>query len=188
VRPSRSRITTTSWPFARLVLGEPPVDPIGHQVLRPDVTAEMGTVDLSNPSLTANAQRLHAGCHGFEQLVCRHERRLVLDIEFTSAGQYALAFDLVAEGDNGKQIGPQWQLVPGEQGTRGNGEISAARLAAPSRTSGRSRTRVAVRAAATRTDRSAVGVGPTQAPEHILHPLDGTASPRKAYGSRGVDS
>ena len=61
-----------------------------ESALRPDMTAEIGAVDLSNPSLTTNAQRLHARCHGFAQLVRQHERCLVLDIEFTSAGQHAL--------------------------------------------------------------------------------------------------
>ena len=56
----------------------------------------------------------------------------------------------------------------GEQGTRGNGEITQARLAAPAQTGGRSRTRVADRAATTRTDRFAVGVGPTQAQEYTF--------------------
>ena len=43
--------------FARLVLGEPPVDPIDGQVFRPDVATEIGAVDLGHPSFAADAQR-----------------------------------------------------------------------------------------------------------------------------------
>src|SRR5689334_21210439 len=39
--------------LARLVLGEPPVDPIGSHVFRPDVATKVGAVDLRNSSLTA---------------------------------------------------------------------------------------------------------------------------------------
>ena len=87
--------------FARLVLDEPPVNPIGSQVFRPDMTTEVGAVDLGNPSFTADAQRLHAGGHGLAQLVCQHERRLVLDVELTREGEHALALHLVAEGGDG---------------------------------------------------------------------------------------
>src|SRR6185312_12789566 len=106
------------------------------------------------------SQGFHAGRHGLAQLVRQHERRLVLDVKFTGEGEHALALHLVAEGGNGKKIGPQRQLVPGEQGARGDGEITAARLAAPSRMGRRSRARVADRAAAARTDWSAVSAGP----------------------------
>src|SRR6185312_10260316 len=95
--------------------------------------------------------------------------------KFTGEGEHALALHLVAEGGNGKKIGPQRQLVPGEQGARGDGEITAARLAAPSRMGRRSRARVADRAAAARTDWSAVSAGPAQAQKHILDPAVGHA-------------
>ena len=36
--------------FARLVLGEPAINPISGQVLRPDMAAEIGAVDLGRPS------------------------------------------------------------------------------------------------------------------------------------------
>src|SRR5689334_22162695 len=39
--------------FARLVLGKPPVHPIGSHVFRPDVTTKVGAIDLGNSSLTA---------------------------------------------------------------------------------------------------------------------------------------
>ena len=39
--------------FARLVLGKPPVHPIASHVFRPDVTTEVGAIDLGNSSLTA---------------------------------------------------------------------------------------------------------------------------------------
>src|SRR5689334_12132427 len=105
----------------------------------------------------------------------QHERRLVLHIEFAGEGEHALALHLVTERGDGKQIGPQRQLVPSEQGARGDGEITPARLAAPPWMGRRSPARVADRAAAAWTDWSAVGVGPAQAPEHVFDPAVGHA-------------
>jgi hypothetical protein len=102
--------------FAGLVLGEPPIEPVGGSVLRPDMTAEIGTVDLGNPPLTADTQGLRAGRDGLAQLVRQHKCRLVLDVELAAEREHALAFDFVADGSDGQQIGPQRQLVPGEQG------------------------------------------------------------------------
>ena len=154
--------------FTGLVLGEPAVDPAGSQVLRPDMAAEAGAVDLSRSSLATDAQRFRAGRNGLAQLVRQHKRGLVLDIEISGESEHALALDLVAEGSDGKQIGPERQLVPSEQSARGNREITAARFAAPSRTIRRSAARVAHRAAAARTHRLAIGLGPAQAKEHVL--------------------
>ena len=156
--------------FVRLVLREPPVEPIDRPVLRPDVAAEIGAVDLGHLSLATDAQRLHAGRHGLAQLVRQHERRLVLHIELAAEREHALAFHLVAEGDDRQHIGPQRQLVPGEQGAGGDREITPARLAAPARLALGSPTVVADHAAAGGTDRLAVGVGPAQAQEHVLDP------------------
>ncbi len=47
--------------FARLVLGAPPVDPVGRPVLRPDMAAKIRTVDLSHPPFAADPQPLDAG-------------------------------------------------------------------------------------------------------------------------------
>ncbi len=47
--------------FARPVLSLPPVDPVGCPVLRPDMAAEVGAVDLSHPSFAADLQPLRAG-------------------------------------------------------------------------------------------------------------------------------
>ncbi len=59
--------------FARPVLGAPPVDPVGCPVLRPDMAAEVGAVDLGHPSRAADLQALHAGRHGLAQLVRQHK-------------------------------------------------------------------------------------------------------------------
>src|SRR5689334_22750159 len=77
--------------FARLVLGEPAVDPVGSQVLRPDMAAEAGAVDLSRSSLAPDAQRLRAERNGLAQLVRQHERGLVLHIEISGESEHALA-------------------------------------------------------------------------------------------------
>jgi hypothetical protein len=47
--------------FARPVFSPPPVDPVGRPVLWPDMTAEVGAVDLGHPTLTADLQALCAG-------------------------------------------------------------------------------------------------------------------------------
>src|ERR1700733_10137182 len=94
----------------------------------------------------------------------------VLDIELTIECQHALAFDFVAEGSDGQQIGAQRQLVPGKQGARGDREIASTRLAAPALLARRSRAGVTGHAAADGTNRLAVGGRPAQAQEYILDP------------------
>ena len=82
---------------------------------------------------------------------------------------------LVAEHRDGEQVGPQRQLVPSEQRARGDREVAAARLAAPSQLACRPPARVADRAAAVWTDRFSVRLGPAQAQEHVLDPAVGHA-------------
>jgi hypothetical protein len=60
--------------------------------------------------------------------------------------------------------------VPGEQGPRGDGEVTATRLAAPSWMTGRASAGIADYAATTRTDRLVIGLGPAQAQEHVFDP------------------
>ncbi len=76
--------------LARLVLGQPPVDPVGGPVLRPDMAAEVGAVDLNRTPFAADPQPFHAGRHGLAQLVRQHERRLVLHVQITGEGEHAL--------------------------------------------------------------------------------------------------
>src|SRR5476649_1020103 len=63
VRPKdiRPRHGDDDLAFARLVLGEPPVDAVNRQVLRLDVAAEIRAIDLGFASLAADAQRLDTG-------------------------------------------------------------------------------------------------------------------------------
>jgi hypothetical protein len=88
VRPARSRITTNDLALARTVFGEPAIEPLGRPVLRPDVAAEIGAVDLGHPALTADAQRLHTRRHGLAQLVRQDERSFVLDVELTADARW----------------------------------------------------------------------------------------------------
>jgi len=118
--------------FARPVFSPPPVDPVGSPVFRPDMAAEIGAVDLGHPPFAADPQALHAGRHSLPQLVRQHERRFVLHVELAGEGEHALTLYFVAEAGEGEQVSPQRQLVPGEQGARGDREITTARLAAPS--------------------------------------------------------
>ncbi len=103
--------------------------------------------------LDPQGDRVGAGAHAL--LVCRRGRQL----PFTSLQNTATA----------SRIGPQWQLVPGEQGARGDREVVAARLAAPSQLARKPTAGIADGAAAARTYRLAVRLGPAQALEHVLH-------------------
>ncbi len=175
---------------ARLVLGKPPVGPVGSQVLRPDVAAEISAVDLGCASIPADPQRPRGGRHGLAQFVRQHEGRLVLHVEVAAERQHALAFDFVTEHRNGHQVGPERQLVPGEQGARGRRELRPARLAAPARLVFRATTVVAGLAAAVGANRFAIRLGPAQAHEHVLraslgHPSDLARAERA--GSRGQE-
>src|SRR6478735_10209814 len=157
--------------FARLVLGKAPVDPLDGEVLRPDMAAEIGAVDLGRASLTADAQRAHARRHGLAQFGRQNESALVLHIEIAGEGEHAFALHLVAEHRNGHQVGPERQLVPGEQGARRHREIPTAGLAAPTWLTARAATVVTDPAGAVRTDRLAVRLRPSQAQKHIFRAL-----------------
>ncbi len=69
---------------------------------------------------------------GLAQRVRQNERRLVLHVQIAGEGEHALAFHL-AKHRTGQQVGPQRQLMPGEQAAGGEGEIVAVCLAVPSR-------------------------------------------------------
>ena len=154
------------------------------------VAAEMRAVDLGFASFTADAQRLDAGCHGLAQFVRQHEGRFILHVEIPAEGEHALALHLVAEDRDGHQVGLQRQLVPSKQGARRRRKIGPARLAAPARLVFRAAAVIASLAAATGTNRLAIGLRPTQAGEHILsttlgHPHDLAQAERT--GSRGQE-
>ena len=59
--------------LARLVLGEPAIDPVASQVFRPDMAAETGAIDLSRSPFAADAQPFRAGGNGLAQLVRQDE-------------------------------------------------------------------------------------------------------------------
>jgi len=86
-------------PFARAALGQAPVHPVGHPVLRPHMAAEEGAVDLGDAALAAKLQPLQAGRHRLAQLVRQHERRLVLHPKIADGREHALALHLVADQD-----------------------------------------------------------------------------------------
>ena len=65
--------------------------------------------------------------------------------------------------------------MPGEQSSGRDGEITAARLAAPTQLTCRTSGRVADRATARRAYGSTIRLGPAQAQEDILDPLLGHA-------------
>ncbi len=155
--------------LAGLVFGQPPIDPVGRQVLRPDMATEIGAIDLGHPSFAADPQPPHASCHSLAQLMRQHERGLVLNVQITGERQHAFALHFIAEHRDGEQVTPQRQLVPGEQRSGRERKVVAARFAAPARLAPHSTTGVTGRAATVRTDRLAVGLRPTQPEEHILH-------------------
>src|SRR3954454_1300541 len=97
------------------------------------MATEVGAVEFDLTSRTADAQRFRAGRHGLTHLMRPHESGFVLDVELTREREHAVARDFVTERDNCKQVGPQWQLVMGEQRAGGDRDIAAARLAAPAR-------------------------------------------------------
>jgi hypothetical protein len=120
-----------------------------------------------------DAQRAHARRHGLAQFVRQNESGLVLHIEIAGEGEHAFALHLVAEHRNGHQVGPERQLVPGEQGARRHREIPTAGLAAPTWLTARAATVVTDPAGAVRTDRLAVRLRPSQAQKHVFRALLG---------------
>jgi len=133
------------------------------------MATEVGAVEFDLTSRTADAQRFRAGRHGLTHLMRPHESGFVLDVELTREREHAVARDFVTERDNCKQVGPQWQLVMGEQRAGGDREIAAARLAAPARPVRRPWAGIADHAAAARADRLTIGLRPAQAQEHVHH-------------------
>jgi hypothetical protein len=154
--------------LARPVLGEPPVDPVDRQVLRPDMAAEIGAVDLGRASLAADTHCFRAVRHSLAQFMGQNEGGFVLHVEITSEGQHASAFHLVTEYRDRHQVRPERQLVPGEQRARCHREIGITCLAAPTGLTGRAAAIITDLAAAIRADRLAVGLRPAQAQEHVF--------------------
>ena len=82
--------------LVRLVLDQPPVNPIDGEVLRPDVAAEVGAIDFGCASVAADARPLCAGRHCLAQLMRQHKRSLILDIEVTAEGEHACLMTFLA--------------------------------------------------------------------------------------------
>ena len=130
VRPPRSRIaTTTGGRFARLVLGEPAINPISGQVLRPDMAAEIGAVDLGRP--VPRRQYAAPSCwKPWPRAVCAPARTpsCIAHRGSREKASMLLPLHLVAKHRDSHQVALERQLfVPGEQGARGYREIGATR-------------------------------------------------------------
>jgi hypothetical protein len=70
--------------LARLFLSEPPVFAIGLSVLRFDVPAEIGTVDLDLAAQFGLVLIVNLRAHRFAELVQQHESTLRIDVEITA--------------------------------------------------------------------------------------------------------
>ena len=129
------------------------------------VAAEVGAVHLGRLALAAHDAAPQLLRHGLAQLVGQHEGRLVGHAEIAGERQGGLALHLVAEDRDGAEVGAERELVGGEQGARGDGEVAAALAAAEAEGAGEAAALIGVQAAALGADRGAVGVGPADGAE-----------------------
>ena len=89
---------------------------------------------LPKPSSRMYARKLDGSQEArLTALACSDPPAGKLHVEVTRERQGGLALDPVAERGDGEPVGPERQLMPGEQRVRGDRDVAAARLAAPSR-------------------------------------------------------
>ena len=93
---------------------------------------------------------------------------MYLAIQVPGEREGGLALHLVAEDRDSREVVAEWHLVEGEQRTGGDGEVLAARLAAPAQTPGRPTRRIDRLTTAVRADRLALGGSPADADEGVL--------------------
>ena len=105
-----------------LVDREPTVAAVFDMVRGLDVTTEIAAMNLRDFALAANVRALHFGRDGLTELVRQNEGRLVLDVKIARERQRGFAFDLVAEDRDCGEIGPQRELMEGEQRPAGQRE------------------------------------------------------------------
>ena len=152
-------------PLAVLVDGEATVPAVLLVVRGLLVATEIGAVDLGSLALAADDAALHFFRHGLAQLVGQDEGGLVGHAEVAGERQGGLALHLVAEDRDGAEVHAERQLVGGEQGARGDGEVLAALAATEAQRPRRTAALVGVQATALGADRGAVGVGPADRAE-----------------------
>jgi hypothetical protein len=85
------------------------------------------------PPGAAQPQVLDLGRHRFADLVGQHEGGFVLNVEIARQRERRLAFYLVAEDHDRRQVVADLQLVESEQGARGRAEVAPAGRAAEPR-------------------------------------------------------
>ena len=150
--------------LAVLIASEAAVPAILFQIGGLHVAAEIAAIDFRDLAFAAEHAALHFGGHRFAHLVQQHESGLVGDAQIAAHGERRLAFHLVAEDRDGREIGAQRQLVAGEQRPGGDAEI----LGKPGIGTGARRSAAAlvgINAAALRANRLAIGVGPADLAE-----------------------
>ena len=121
------------------------------------IAAEVTAIDFNDYALAADPQALQLGSHGFPQLVGQDEGRLVLHAQLTGQRQRRLAFDLVHENRDGRQIGAERQFMESEQCAAGEAKILTARLAAEPKRAVWTAALINSRASAVRADCLAIG-------------------------------
>lgn len=148
--------------LAGLVDGKATIAAVAALVSGPDVTAKIGAVqlDFAGQGATGILKR-----HCFAQLVREDEGGLVLNIKVAAHLKRADTLCAVHENDDGsKQVGVG-QLARSEDRAAGDAELvvagDALKLAAGADV-------ISFRAAATRTNRLAIGIGPAQIAEHTV--------------------
>lgn len=98
----------------------------------------------------------------------KHECSLVGQAQVARRGQRRLAFDLIAEDRDSREVDTQGQLVRAKQRARRDREVASARLAAIPHGFIETTGRVGIEAAAMRAHRRAVRLRPTQRTEQRL--------------------
>lgn len=154
--------------LAGLVLREAPVAAVLLVVGGLGVAAEVPAIDLDGLAFTADRAALQLDGHGLAQLVQQHEGALVGDAEIARESERGLALHLVHEHGNGGQVGPQRQLVRGEQRARRDREILAAGAAAEAGRAVGPTAVIGVHAATVAAHRLTGRLGPAEAPESGL--------------------
>lgn len=154
--------------LAVLVAGKPTIHAVFFVVRGLHVTAEIAAVDLRDLTFPAESPSLHLLRHGLAQLMQQDESAFVGHREIAREGESRLAFNLVAEDRNGREVAAQGKLVRGEERPAGDREISAASTTAEPRRAIRAAAIIGIQAPTMRADRIAIGLMPADLAEHLL--------------------
>src|ERR1700730_8761836 len=109
-----------------LIAGEPPIAAVLNVICGLHISPKITAIDFRDLAIAPKLGAFQFFGQGLAKFVEQHECGLIGQAKVARDGQGALAFDLIAEDRDGREIVAQWELVERKERSACNREVRPA--------------------------------------------------------------